>query len=225
MDIRLVPNEYDPLLLEEYMLNLQNRLSELDEMQEGFDGLRDVIVRGFYMRFGVIQYQSAGYTIKTRIKEFESTNYEDVSAHEGHIQVPLYDKPVETSSTESVNGYNLYDSSGPLVTKDTFQRVVPLFLSKDPEMGYDEFKTRMKDTCCSDWGKMDANGEPFPKEFWNDDVEEPWNLTLDNNCEKMYALPFPKAFLLWTIKHGCDRREESVRDSNFLGVWFSRKCM
>lgn len=50
-----------------------------------------------------------------------------------------------------------------------------------------------------------------------------WDETFEANCKAMWNLPFPKELLLQTIDIGCHNGRESVRDSNFLCVWLSRK--
>lgn len=139
--------------------------------------------------------------------------------------------PLVTSQTETVNGYNLMNTvrSGlpPILSYEDFQTLRVLFEDKTSIVSLDEFMEMYDNTACTDWDKMDSDGESF-RGFWDypidsDVFKNAPSLTRKANGEMLYDLPFPKRFLIETIKLGCNSRIESVRFSNFVGVWMERK--
>jgi hypothetical protein len=95
------------------------------------------------------------------------------------------------------------------------------------ELTKEEFIALYVDTACTDWNKQDEHGESFGG-FWDfpEGTYEKTNafeLTGRKNGEMLWALPFPKRFLVETINIGCKTRDESVAFSNMLGVWVTKK--
>ena len=93
-------------------------------------------------------------------------------------------------------------------------------------MTYAEFVEGFEKEACSDWNKMDEHGECFGGVWQSENEFERANafeLSRINNMNKLWALPYPKPFLLFTVRIGCTVRQESVRDSNHFAVWLQRK--
>ncbi len=86
-----------------------------------------------------------------------------------------------------------------------------------PLMDKDAFLEYYGTQACDNWRDMNTNGELL--------FHPPHTIgrTFQKNGEALYALPFPKRFLLATIEIGCRNGRESVRYSNFLGVWMTRR--
>jgi hypothetical protein len=125
-----------------------------------------------------------------------------------------------------VNGYSLYNCEKPIIPYSEFVKVTDMFQDQT-ELSYEEFKEIFHQKVCVDWERMDEHGNCY-QGFWkyphhSMEYDLAGELTMDSNCRKLYALPFSKPFLLWTIDVGCSTRMECVRFSNFLGVWFTRK--
>lgn len=137
-----------------------------------------------------------------------------------------YKEKIATSKTEIVNGYALFDSRyrGEIGYR-AYTELCQLWDSGD-DLTYAEFVLQYDEVTCRDWGTMDEHGECFGG-FWDSDDPQikrnAFDLTIKKNMELLWQLPFPTRFLLKTIEIGCPRRQESVRDSNYLGVWFERK--
>jgi len=142
---------------------------------------------------------------------------------------------VDIAEGEVVNGYELYPEFSRRIPLNIhfalFERLARRYFLDPPEidMTLQEFLEAYRSTACSDWAKMDDRGSSFGG-FWDypegsPERENAMNLTFDSNARKLFKLPFPKGFLIKTIEMGCEYRMESVRFSNFLGVWFQRKIL
>jgi len=132
---------------------------------------------------------------------------------------------VTTSQTETVNGFALFDADKDVVSADEYLRLLKLGEGK---YTYSEWTKAMEGVCCTEWHKMDANGESYGGPYWtadedSDDYKFAWERTFEANCKAMWDLPFAKELLLETIRIGCDLGSESVRWSNWLCVWLARK--
>lgn len=151
-----------------------------------------------------------------------------VVARRSEIQPSWFNQPLVMKESEIVNGYALYDTDDPLMFYNVFESLLPTFTEKeDPPMSLETFLELYEDEACTEWSKMTDHGECFGG-FWDypeDSIEyeNKWNLTRNYNGRKLYQLPFPKRFLIETMKIGCNNRMESVRYSNFIGVWMQRK--
>jgi hypothetical protein len=95
-------------------------------------------------------------------------------------------------------------------------------------MTFDEFKIEFEKDACTEWSKMDEHGECFGG-FWKSNEPEirdnAYTLSGENNCKKLYELPYSHKLKLWTVNYGCRTRLESVRYSNFLCHWIEWKII
>lgn len=137
-----------------------------------------------------------------------------------------YKADVFTSQHEIVNGYALRNSSSFCeVSYCEYKKLCKLWDDTN-DLTYDEFVDEFEEKACTDWNKVDDHGESFGG-FWKSTdpeiKENAYHLMREHNREKLWKLPFPKRFLLHTMEIGCSRRQESVKDSNHMGVWFERK--
>jgi hypothetical protein len=135
----------------------------------------------------------------------------------------------EISQSEIVNGYKLYDCKGCVLCYSDFIEYKKLFEDDSEKvMEFEEFYEKFDGTACTEWSKMNTTGDDWYVGFWKaeegtEEREQSWYLTRKQNAKALFDLPYSKTFLLKTIDHGCANRMESVRYSNFLCVWFSRK--
>lgn len=128
-----------------------------------------------------------------------------------------------TTKEETVNGYKLYDiiDVGEFMDYEMFMKLrkhmkaVKTVTKEDFYEWYSEF-------ACSDWAKMDRDGEPFGSSFWKDGVDKAYDLTRDDNFEGLWELPYPKELIKETIFIGCGNRRECVRYSNFICEFIKR---
>ncbi len=146
---------------------------------------------------------------------------EDVIAQK---DCPHYDTPIIMNSDEIVNNYRLWTTRKPIVSSDVYKELLELLNDPSPRLTYEEFIQQCG--FCTEWHKMDDNGESYQL-FWNSDdpniKSQAWDLSFDHNTRKLYELPFHTSFLKKSVDIGCSNRMESVRYSNFLGVWVQRK--
>lgn len=156
-------------------------------------------------------YESVCTTISNKIEKF----------------YPKYKEIILFSNTDYANGYQLYSCNSNIFDVSSFLFLKELY-EDDKNMSYDEFKAEFDDTVCSDWAKMDEHGECFGG-FWQSDdpeiKENAYNLSHENNCRKLYELPFSSKIKFWSVKFGCSRRQESVRWTNFWCEWIKRKIL
>jgi hypothetical protein len=142
---------------------------------------------------------------------------------------------------EEINGYKLMHFTGNFIDYSSFKIINDIwdckykYTDKEwikqehpvPDLTEKEFMELYNKITCTDWSKMDEHGECFGG-FWQYpegslERENAFELTGNKNGRCLWKLPFPKYFLIKTIEIGCGNREESVRYSNHLGVWMSRK--
>lgn len=138
----------------------------------------------------------------------------------------FYDNMINFSEQQNVNGYKLYDVSRNIMCIDMFLHHVDLWQNSE-QMTKEEFEKEFYDTICTEWYKMDRNGNSFGG-FWSFPEDSPekndaWNLTVQDNMNAMFDLPYPKKFVLVTIKMGCNNRMECVRYSNMICEWYKQK--
>jgi len=130
-------------------------------------------------------------------------------------------------STEEINGYKLYDIKGrQLMNWRTYESFKKIW-EEEKCTTYEEFKAEFTQIACTDWYKQDRHGECFGG-FWkypegSPEKENAFQLSFDDNCLGLFELPYPKAAILYTVTLGCSNRMESVRYSNFICEWFTRK--
>lgn len=80
---------------------------------------------------------------------------------------------------------------------------------------------------CADWSKMDERGESYggawkaPED--SDEHKQAWDLCRERNARALFAMPYPKHALLWSVEYGCGFRRESVPFSKMLCEWTARK--
>jgi hypothetical protein len=86
----------------------------------------------------------------------------------------------------------------------------------------EDFFEKLSEICCVEWTKMNRLGESY-RGYWLTNPENASNLTLQDNFEGLYELPFPHDLIFRTINIGCSNRMESVRYSNFLCYWIESK--
>lgn len=138
-----------------------------------------------------------------------------------------YMRGVVTSESEKVNGYALFDVGSWEFPKMSFAFYMHLCKVWDDDewLSKDEFMKRFEAEACTDWNKMDEHGECFGG-YWKSSnpqtQENAYELSRLRNREMLWRLPYPRKFLIETVRLGCKTRCESVRHSNHFGVWLQR---
>lgn len=91
----------------------------------------------------------------------------------------------------------------------------------------ERFTELLEKIACTDWYKMDYKGDPFggfysyPEDSY--EYENAWTLSFQDNCRRLWQLPYPHDLILKTVEMGCNNRQESVVYSNSLCEWIYRK--
>ncbi|AYV85443.1 MAG: hypothetical protein Satyrvirus17_3 [Satyrvirus sp.] len=129
-----------------------------------------------------------------------------------------------TIGEDEINGYNIGKYKLFYICYDDFLDME--YYWKKEDIPYEEFKNRFEDTACTEWNKMDKYGECFGS-YWkypegSYEWENAFDLCEEENCRALYELPYPKQFLLYTVRYGCRNRLECVEYSNFLGEYMKR---
>ncbi len=119
-------------------------------------------------------------------------------------------------SPESRNGFKLSDKDIIVIDNKLYYYYITIWSKKENSMTFEEFE-KLCDFC-SDWKKMDEHGECFGG-FWNYpegsyERENAGKLSYQKNIKCLWNLPWPKHFIIYTVKRGCNDRMESVRYSN-----------
>jgi hypothetical protein len=120
----------------------------------------------------------------------------------------FYTLSFESKSEDIINSYNLYDCDMVLYNYTTFKRLYELYSDKDI-ITNEEFYEWYDSETCSQWMKMDENGDPI----------EDWDLRSGaymRNFEKLCELPYSRHLIKETIKIGCNTFKECVKHSNFI---------
>jgi len=143
-----------------------------------------------------------------------------------HIPIWFEEKKVVLSNEEQVNDYNLFRSEQNVFTYENFMELYSIW-KQDEQYTFEQFQEECSEIMCTDWYKMDYNGEPYGGFYkypdGSEEKDNAWELTIEDNIKRLYGLPYPKDFVFETIKIGCRNRNESVKYSNYLCVWFERK--
>lgn len=100
-------------------------------------------------------------------------------------------------------------------------------LCLDEDQGtQEEFTKWLKANLCTDWHKMDTEGESYGG-FWrypegSDERENAWDLSYAANTKALLDLPYPYRLIKTSITYGCNTRRESVKFSREVCEWFDR---
>jgi len=139
---------------------------------------------------------------------------------------PNFRKPFSMTENEEINGYKLFTIDDRLFAYDDFLEYQKLWESND-QLDKSTFEKEYNKIACADWSKMQPDGTSFGGFYdypeGSHERENAHMLTRNQNCEALWDLPYPKKFILETIKIGCSWRRESVRRSNFMCEWMKRK--
>jgi hypothetical protein len=161
---------------------------------------------------------------------FQSPTYEAIVQVKNRINdlfaPDSYKKPICFKPVDKINGYELGCDMNEILDGlffdwVQFKRFYSMWTEIKPELDLvDGFYTEYDNLACSDWSKMDEFGECFGG-FWkypeeSEEKKNAWYLSRERNGKKLFELPYPKSFVLETIKLGCGNRQESVPYSNML---------
>jgi hypothetical protein len=72
---------------------------------------------------------------------------------------------------------------------------------------------------CTDWAKMDRDGNSYASESWKRGDANAWALTQRDNGLGLFELPFPHPVVFAAKSFLCSQRCESVKDVRFLCQW------
>ncbi len=193
---------------------------ELDELEDEMDAYASYYDERTKPNFFVHYSRQPARTFS---KEFEA-----IGAQRRAIQIATnpvaafyYAHPLCTSEDVEVNGYDLYN-------KNDGEAIMGFYAMENiirtkciaAQPTEEEFDQWLKEEVCSDWNKMDDYGNSFGG-FWqfpegSHEKENAYALSGEFNKAALKALPYPYKLLKWTVRIGCNNRQECVRYSNFL---------
>jgi len=164
----------------------------------------------------------------THMEEDVTKMIADVTAEEA--QRALWKTPFKCSNQDRVNGYALFNGDEKNMSFSSGMSFLTIWndTKENERLADDEvMRELLDDLLCSDWSKMDRNGNPFGGFYdfakGTEERENAYYLTGQDNIDALLALPYPRAFIVETTKIGCASRQESVRHSNFLCHYMSLK--
>jgi hypothetical protein len=139
-----------------------------------------------------------------------------------------YQHNVVTSSVQFLNGYHLFDSTANIMSMEDFRHLWELFV-KNKQVPFRKFEDTFGQIACSNWSYINELGEK-DKSNWDApedsfENENAWFICRTNNCNKLFALPYPKEVIIESIIFGCRNGKDSVRYSNFICEWVRRKAI
>lgn len=123
----------------------------------------------------------------------------------------------------SINGYEPEDLS---FQYDLYLKVLDEWQDKIV-MTFDEFFKKYDSTVCSDWAKMDRNGNYYGG-YWLFPEDSPerrdaYSLSYKDNAQALFELPYPKNFILLTTRIGCLFHRESVKFTNSFCEYMKKR--
>lgn len=127
---------------------------------------------------------------------------------------------VKTKVNTVINGREV-KTDKEYLSYDLYKEFEKIF-NDDEKMTKEEFTAAMKETCCTDWYKMDTYGECYTG-HWKTDSSTAWDKTFQDNVDFLYALPYPPKAILKTIEIGCNSRLESCPYSLAVCQWIVEK--
>ena len=186
-----------------------------------------------FLEFDLLEYNHL-VELKSIIGEYESfiTNYENIIIYNPNQEIydeinskiyelmkdnAYYKHTISMTEDEIVNGYRLYPASDNYITYDNYVELIKEIC----EIEIDDLKEWLDDNLCSAWNNMDENGWEFPDGSY--EKENAYWLTRESNINKLMNLPYSKSMIAISIRIGCNNMRESVRYSNFICEWISRK--
>lgn len=211
-----------------------NNFYKIDEIRELFENIADLSCDKLAELKNLIIELSNYYSIKHNLMLYHPMpnpfigreNEVEEQMKKYHLWFYDNNNMIIINMQQNVNGYKLYNINNNIMPIDMFLEHIDLWQNNE-QMTKEEFEKEFYDTICTDWYKMDRNGNSFGG-FWSypDDSPEKddaWNLTGHDNMNAMFDLPYPKKFVLATIKMGCGNRMECVRYSNMICEWYKQK--
>lgn len=126
---------------------------------------------------------------------------------------------------EEINGYKIPTNEFS-VPYDVFLEWKEIW-NNNKEMTCEDFNEEFGRVACSDWAKMDKHGDcyggywKYPEDSY--ERENAYDLSYKENRQALYDLPYPKDFILHTVKIGCSNRQESVPYTNLLCEYMKRQ--
>jgi hypothetical protein len=96
-----------------------------------------------------------------------------------------------------------------------------------PTASWEEFYKQFRKEACTEWHKMDEEGESYggawQAEEGSEERKNAWELCGERNARALYSLGYPPAFIMHTIHVGCSSRRESVPYCAMLCEWMKQK--
>ena len=141
---------------------------------------------------------------------------------------PLYYQcEINFDENELINGYKKPHKINAIIEFDWYIKLKNIWENKT-EMNFRKFLKKFENkTSNSSWYNMDLHGNSYgsywkyPSESY--EYKNASSLCYKENCQALFELPYPKKFILHTIRIGQNNYCESVAFSNYFCEWMKRK--
>lgn len=208
----------------EYINNL-NKLNGLN-MMDNIEDLKKL--KEYFVDLQIAYYTITGISnLDFGIRDDRIFN-DEINRIMKRIEVINLDKKfdIKFDPGDRVNGYSVSKYIGLDIKYLDFMEFKRIW-QDNREMSYQEFSKIFNEIACAEWSKMDKYDEYYGG-FWkypegSYEHEHAWHLCREDNCRALYELPYPKRFIIETIKIGCNNGLESVPFTNYLCEMMSRK--
>lgn len=140
-------------------------------------------------------------------------------------QDPIFDMPLLIPADNIIHGYNIKNYLNMNVSCEIFYENIEYWQDEN-KLTFEEFYELFENTSCTDWCKMDRFGNSFGGywEYPENSYERvnAFTLSRKDNGLALYELPYPKKFILETIKIGCSNRLECVPFTVYMCEWMEQ---
>ena len=145
------------------------------------------------------------------------------------LELKAINDKIEMVEDATVPNKRLLDQKGPLgrVRWSCFIQIVEQkCFTQFPVISNAEFATWLDNGLCTDWSKMDLEGESFGGFYLfpegSEEKKNAYTLTRETAIAKLVKLKFPRELIKMLINYGCNTRQESYRWIKNACIWFHR---
>ncbi len=192
-------------------------------------------LRALKERIGKMDGAMQNYNMMWRMggpSPFDSL-YDKVDKRIEEVSPAKYKEPCPSSIEEVVNGFKMHNVTTNAMGFDSYLDMVKRWKAAEetPRMSDEKFAEYLDGGLCTDWSKMDENGESYGGPFYtapegSEERENAYDLTRKRNVDFLVGLPYPQHFIVYiACVVGCNSRQECVRYVNFVCEWTRRKML
>lgn len=156
-----------------------------------------------------------------------AADIEDVEARIEELLPAAFLKSVEPPIEPEILGYTLPEWATRFAMGHSLYRQFHEAWHREDQLSREELLEWLEDNCCSDWSRMDVQGESYGG-FWRYPEDSPeyanaGDLSRATNLQALCSLPYPARAIMLAVDVGCGNRQESVPYTVLCCEWFQRK--